>query len=351
GMRKLPDGSIHAPNSVFAKVSSLDVAAQFMAPPPAAMLKQLVQVGKLTAIEAELAAQLPVAQDITAEADSGGHTDRRPLSVLLPQMVRLRDELAERHGYRRLGVELRVGAGGGIGDPMSARAAFALGADYILTGSINQTSLQAGTSALTRQMLTQASMADVVMAPAADMFEMGVQVQVLKRGSFYAQRARKLYEVYKTYASLEAIPPEERTKLERDIFRQTLEEVWASTAGYWQQRDPKQLEKAALDGKHKMALAFRAYLGLSSRWAQTGQADRKSDYQIWCGPAMGLFNSWATGTWLETLENRDVTLMGLALMQGAAVITRAERLAQCGVAVPALLELSKPAERDVLLRL
>ncbi|MBC7882572.1 MAG: PfaD family polyunsaturated fatty acid/polyketide biosynthesis protein [Anaerolineae bacterium] len=351
GMMRRPDGSIFAPNSVFAKVSSLDVAGQFMAPPPLGVLKALVAAGKLTSEEAEIAAQLPVASDITAEADSGGHTDRRALPVLLPQMLRLRDEIAERHGYAQKGIALRIGAAGGIGDPISARAAFAFGADYILTGTINQTSPQSGTSDLAREMLTKATMSDVVMAPAADMFEMGVQVQILKRGSFYPQRAKKLYEIYKTFDSLATIAPEERVKLERDIFRQPLDEVWANTASYWEKRDPKQLEKALKDGKHQMALTFRAYLGLSSRWAQTGQVDRKSDYQIWCGPSMGSFNSWVAGTWLEPLENRDVAIMGKALMYGAAVLTRAARLAQFGIAVPSLSELSRPAAREFLLGL
>ncbi|MDX2272696.1 MAG: PfaD family polyunsaturated fatty acid/polyketide biosynthesis protein, partial [Cyanobacteriota bacterium] len=349
GMQRLADGRIVTPNRVFAKVSSLEVASQFMAPPPAAMLKQLVAQGKLTIEEAELAALLPVAQDITAEADSGGHTDRRPLSVLLPQMIRLRDEVAARHQYQTLGIDLRVGSAGSIGDPLSARAALALGADYLLTGSMNQSSWQAGTSHLAKEMLAKASMTDVVMAPAADMFEMGVQVQILKGGSFYAQRAKKLYDIYKTYDGLEAIPAEERAKLERDLFRQPLAEVWASTAQYWRQRDPKNLEKAERDPKFQMALTFRAYLGLSSRWAQSGQADRKSDYQIWCGPAMGLFNNWVAGSWLEPLENRDVVLMGLALLHGAAFLTRADHLSQAGIRLAGLSELARPAARELLL--
>ncbi|NJK62524.1 MAG: PfaD family polyunsaturated fatty acid/polyketide biosynthesis protein [Synechococcaceae cyanobacterium SM2_3_1] len=349
GMRRRADGQIEAPNQVFAKVSSLDVAAQFMAPPPAALLTQLVNQGKITREEAQLAALFPVAEDITAEADSGGHTDRRPLSVLLPQMLRQRDDLAARYRYSQQGVELRVGAAGSMGDPLSVRAALAVGADYILTGSINQSSLQAGTSPLAKTMLAESQMADVVMAPAADMFEMGVQVQVLKRGTLYARRAQKLYEIYKTYPSLESISAEERIKLERDIFRQPLEEVWASTAAYWEKRDPKQLRKAQADAKHKMALTFRAYLGLSSRWAQLGDAERKMNYQIWCGPAMGLFNHWVADTWLQPLENRDVVLMGLALLHGAATLTRADLAAQAGLVLPPRRDLSRVTDQKVLL--
>ncbi len=44
---------------------------------------------------------------------------------------------------------------------------------------------------------------------------------------------------------------------------------------------------------------FRWYLGLSSRWANAGEAGRQLDYQVWCGPAMGAFNEWAKGSFLE----------------------------------------------------
>ena len=55
-------------------------------------------------------------------------------------------------------------------------------------------------------MLAQARQADIAMAPAADMFEMGVKVQVLKRGTMFAMRAAKLYDLYRTYDRLEQIP-------------------------------------------------------------------------------------------------------------------------------------------------
>ncbi len=55
-------------------------------------------------------------------------------------------------------------------------------------------------------MLAQAGLGDVIMAPAADMFEQGVRVQVLKRGTLFASRAARLYEVYRRCADLESIP-------------------------------------------------------------------------------------------------------------------------------------------------
>ncbi len=137
---------------------------------------------------------------LTVEADSGGHTDNRPLVCLLPAMLALRDELQAKHGYDQL---VRVGGGGGIGTPAAALAAFMLGADYVVTGSVNQACVEAGASAHTEGLLAKAGQADVMMAPSADMFEMGVKVQVLKRGTLFPVRAQKLYELYKAYDSLE----------------------------------------------------------------------------------------------------------------------------------------------------
>src|SRR5213075_3467264 len=100
------------------------------------------------------------------------------------------------------------GAAGGIGTPAAAAAAFAMGAAYVVTGSINQACTESGSSDVVRKMLAAAEQADVAMAPAADMFEMGVKVQVLKRGTMFGVRSAKLYEAYHGHASLEAIPAE-----------------------------------------------------------------------------------------------------------------------------------------------
>ena len=162
-----------------------------------------------------------------------------------------------------------------------------MGAAYVLTGSVNQACVEAGTSEAVRRLLAEARQADVAMAPAADMFEMGVKVQVLKRGTMFAQRAAKLYELYASYDRLEDIPEKHRILLERDIFKCSLEEEWQQTKTFFMQRDPRQIDRAEQDPRHKMALVFRSYLGQSSRWATTGHPGRKMDYQIWCGPING----------------------------------------------------------------
>src|SRR5205085_11954884 len=118
------------------------------------------------------------------------------------------------------------------------------GAAFVLTGSISQAARESGVSPKARAQLAQADMADVMMAPAADMFEMGVKVQVLKRGTMFAMRAQKLYELYRQYDSLEAIPQPERVQVEKTLFRATFDEVWNLTREFWARREPAQLTKA-----------------------------------------------------------------------------------------------------------
>lgn len=319
GLSRDASGRVVSAHRVFAKVSRTEVAERFLRPAPAELLAELVADGRITAEQAALAAELPMADAITAEGDSGGHTDHRPLLVLLPILRAQRDRIAAETGVQD---RTLIGAAGGLGTPDAIWAAFALGADYVLTGSVNQACREAGTSPEVKQMLAEAAYSDVASGPAPDMFELGAKVQVLSRGAMYAQRAQKLYELYRTYGSLDALPAAERTKLEKQIFLRPLDEVWAETASYWSQRDPTQLERAQRDPRHQLALTFRWYLGMTSRWARQGDPSRKRDYQIWCGPSIGGFNHWTAGGPLATPEARGVVEVAERLMHGAAVCAR-----------------------------
>ncbi len=321
GLSRDAAGNVVIGNRVLAKVSRNEVATRFMQPAPATLLQELVAAGKLTAEQAALAGRVPMADDITVEADSGGHTDNRPLVCLLPAIMALRDQLQAQYGYAE---PVRVGAAGGISTPAAALGALMMGAAYVMTGSVNHSCVEAGTSAAVKATLAQADMADVAMAPSADMFEMGVNVQVLKRGTLFPMRARKLYETYQAYDSVEAIPAEERARLEKQIFQRSLDAVWEECLTFFAARDPQQIERARKTPKHQLALICRWYLGLATHWGIQGAPERKLDYQIWCGPAMGAFNAWARGTELEAPEHRRVADVGLRIMEGAAEMYRAQ---------------------------
>lgn len=331
---------IEIKNKIIAKISRREVATKFLQPAPTKILKQLVEQGLISELQASLAEKIPVADDITVEADSGGHTDNRPLVCLLPSILELRDEIQRKFSYEK---PVRVGVAGGIATPQSALAAFMMGAAYVVTGSINQSCIEAGTSQHTKQLLAQAEMADVMMAPAADMFEMGVKLQVLKRGTLFPLRAQKLFELYKNYNSIEDIPLAEREKLEKQVLQKSLEAVWEETVNYLSQRNPDKLTKAVNNPKLKMALIFRWYLGLSSRWSNFGEKGREMDYQIWCGPAMGSFNDWVRGSYLSESNNRQVVDIANQIMTGAAFLYRMQSLKMQGLQMPAYYSEYRPS--------
>jgi PfaD family protein len=319
GLRQNTDGTIHAANRIIAKISSPVVAKQFLAPVSSKITKTLVDNGRITPGEALLLEQVPLADDITVEGDSGGHTDNRPLINILKEIMLLRDWFLDKYGYRK---RIRVGAAGGISTPYAAAAAFAMGADYVVTGSINQACVEASTSHKVKELLAAAAVNDVVMVPSADMFELSVNVQVLKKNVLYPMRAKYLYELYKKHASLNNLSDDEKKKVESEIFRRSIDDIWSDTRKFFETANPLMIAKADVDPKVKMALVFRWYLGLSARWACKGEDGREDDYQIWCGPSIGAFNEWVKGSAFEKPENRFVVDVNKQLVVETAVQLR-----------------------------
>jgi PfaD family protein len=331
GLERAADGAIKRRNHLFAKVSRAEVAEPFMAPAPEKMLRELVAAGKISQLQADLAAKVPVAGEITAESDSGGHTDNRPASVLFSSLSAARARVCALHGYDES--TIRIGLAGGIATPSAVAAAFQMGAAYVLTGSINQSAVESGLSEAGRKLLAKAGPADVAMAPAADMFEQGVEVQVLKRGTLFAMRGRKLHGFYRSGASYETLSAPDRKWID-DVLGEPFEAAWSETQSYIRRVNPDEAKKAETDGNKRLALVARRYLFQGAQWAREGDPGRTADYQIWCGPAMGAFNEWVAGTALEPVEARTVRQIALNLLEGAARITRAGQLRSAGIAVP-----------------
>jgi len=331
GLSLTTANQIEIKNKVIAKISRREIAIKFLQPAPRKILQQLVEKNLISELQANLAEKVPLADDITVEADSGGHTDNRPLICLLPAILQLREEIQSKYKYEQ---PVRIGVAGGISTPQSALAAFMMGAAYVMTGSVNQSCIEAGTSTQTKELLARAQMTDMMMAPAGDMFEMGVKLQVLKLGTLFPLRAQKLLELYKSYNSIEEIPLQEREKLEKQVFQKTIAEVWQETAAYLSQRNPDKLVQAANNPKLKMAVIFRWYLGLSSRWSNQGELGREMDYQIWCGPAMGSFNDWVRDSYLSASKNRHVVDIANHIMTGATFLYRIQNLRIQGLQIP-----------------
>ena len=340
GLRAGADGSVICDNRVIAKVSRPEVAEQFMRPAPPSLVGELVAAGLITP---------GAGQPGRARPDGRRHHRRGRLRRAHRQPATGEPAAVDHRaagpdpGRAQVRQAVRVGAAGGISTPSSVLAAFTMGAAYVVTGSVNQSCVESGTSPHVRALLAEAGMPDVAMAPAADMFELGVNVQLLKRGTFFPMRAQRLYDIYQRYEGLEAIPPETRRELEQKVFRRSLDDMWRETVAYFAERDPDQIHRAEGNPKRRMALVFRWYLGQSSRWATTGADDRKLDYQIWCGPSMGAFNDWARGSYLERPENRTAADVAEHLMTGAAYLARTQMLGYHGVDVPPELREYRPA--------
>ncbi|PEP92267.1 [acyl-carrier-protein] S-malonyltransferase [Bacillus wiedmannii] len=312
GLKRDIDGKVIATNRIIAKFSRPEVAEAFLSPAPKRIVDKLLLDNRITEEEAVMLRKVPMADDITVEADSGGHTDQGAISTLLPAMIRLRDEMMNQYGYTK---EIRIGAAGGIGTPEAAVAAFMLGADYIVTGSINQCTVEASTSDTAKDLLQEANVQDTTYAPAGDMFEIGARVQVLKKGMFFPSRANKLYDLYRQYNSIEEIDGNTQRILQERYFKRNFDEVYHEVKSYVA---PQEIEKAERNPKHKMALIFKWYFGYSSRMALSGNQVHTVDYQIHCGPALGAFNHWVKGTALENWRNRHVDEIGEKLMQETA---------------------------------
>ncbi len=313
GLLRDPDGRLQVRNRIIAKVSRPDVGAQFFAPAPQRLVDKLLASGSISAEEAALLATVPMADALCLEADSGGHTDQRMPFALLPAGLALRDEMQRQFPNH----PLFIGAAGGIGTPEAAAAAFIMGVDFVLTGSINQCTVEAGTSDLVKDMLQGMQVYDTDYAPAGDMFEMGSRVQVLKKGVFFPARANKLVALYRQFDSLDVLDAKTRQQIEERYFQRSLEAVLAEVQA---EATPADLERAARNPKQRMALVFRRYFKDSTRWAMAGDADHKLDFQIHCGPALGAFNQWVAGTELASWRARHVDDLAERLMKATAAL-------------------------------
>jgi PfaD family protein len=317
GIKKEND-QILIPNKILAKISRKEVAENFLKPPPLKIIKKLEQEKLITKEEAKLSQLIPMSSDIIAEADSGGHTDKQPAVSLFPEILFLKDIYQKNYPD----IYLSAGLAGGISTPHSALAAFSMGADFIMTGSINQSCLEAGTSDLVKEMLSKAKQGDFETAPSADTFEMGGKVQVLKKENRFASRANFLGKIFQNSDSIEDINKDDREFIENTVFEKSLKDEWETTKEYFNKTDAGIIEKAEQNPKKKMALIFRSYLGQSSWWAINGIEKRKNDFQIWAGHSMAAFNSYVKNSPLEDFKNRKASEIALKILNEAGILSR-----------------------------
>ena len=313
GLTRKSTGDVVSRNRILARVTHPEVASLFLSPPSERLVNKLLVENQITPQQAELAARVPLADDVCIGANSGWHSDNGTAQVLLPVVLKLRDET---HATYAFGRKVRVGSADGIGTPAAVAAAFLHGADFVLTDALNQCSVEAGLSDTAKDLLEQVNVQDTDYAPACDMFELGAKVRVLKKGLLFPARANKLYELYKQHNSLDEIDEKTRKQIQDKYFKRSFSEVISAVRSSG--ANPSQIAEAERNPKHKMALVFKWYLDHSMQLALTGNDGARVDYQIQCVPAVGAFNHWSKGTALEKWRNRHVDQIAESLMEGAA---------------------------------
>jgi PfaD family protein len=331
-------GDLKPANRIIAKISRPEIATRFLSPPPNRILLELKERSLISDEEYMLGSKIPMADDLIIEGNSGGHTDNGVISCIFPEIKKVKIDLVNKYKYSQ---PIHLGIAGGIGTPDAVASAFVLGADFIVTGSINQSCMEAGTSRVVKELLALTKVADVTMVPSSDMFESGAKVQVLRRGNLYHARAKKLYDMYLKYNDVDELSATDLKELE-NILQLSISDAWEQTKSFFEKRDLLQIEKAEKNPKFKLSLILRSYLGKSSKWAINGDNSRQNDYQIWCGPSMGAFNSWVKNSELESIDNRSIVNISKNLLNGGAYFIRLS-IARClGIALDESFDEFKP---------
>ena len=310
-------GKAYSPRKIFARASRPEIAQMFLSPPSAKVLAQLTAEGVLTPQQAEMAKQLPIADELIIEGNSGWNYLEYTPEVLLPLIENLRDQLLEEH---QLNHRAGLGVAGDIGSPHSAVTAFMLGADFVVTESVNCCTQQAALSAEAKDMLQAASVQDIEYAPSLHQFELGGKEKVLRKGVFFPARAGKLYELYQSHASIDEIGAKDKEKLAERYFKLPLAQVWEEAKTQICLQDQALIQKAEANPKYKMALMFRWYLWRGWQAALSGEPDNKVNYHISCSPALGACNHWLKGTGMENWQNRDVVALADKIMADTAAL-------------------------------
>jgi trans-AT polyketide synthase/acyltransferase/oxidoreductase domain-containing protein len=273
GCHRDADGRPQPARRLLAKVDRLETAVPFLGPAPSSIVRWLEDQGELTAAEAELGRVMAMADDVCACPEVGASPG---LALnLLPVLMAYRDE---RNG--EIAVRSRIGIAGGLGSPQAVAAAFVSGADFVVTGSVNQVTVEAGTSPVVKDALAAADIDDFTTAPDPQWFELGGRAAVLGRGLLFPARAEGLYRRY-------------------------------------------------LD--HGRADELHAYLRRSLAAAMDGDTDQWLDFQVPSSTAVGAFNRAVSGSRLEDWRHRHVDEVATFLMaKAAAVLDRPDQRTVAG---------------------
>jgi trans-AT polyketide synthase, acyltransferase and oxidoreductase domains len=278
------------------RVTASHQAEAFLRPAAAELVAQLVRSGELDPAGAQDARRLPVATDICVHPEPGGAA----ASLLLSVQRAVRDTGGSREGS----VEPAPVGVGGIGTPEEIASAILLGADFLVTGTINQCTPQARTSEAVKGLLATVTTADTVIGPSAELFCLGGLEHMVRKATLFPARAARLYGLHQACASLGHLTPATRRLLESDYFGQPLDLLAGSAPGQ--------------DAEPPVADLLARYFDLGTRAALAGRLEQQLNWHIPGGPEIGAFNLAADRLDLADWRVRDVDVVAERLIAAGA---------------------------------
>ncbi|WP_244933313.1 acyltransferase domain-containing protein [Micromonospora tulbaghiae] len=274
------------PRQVMVRAPDLATAVRFLRPADPATVRALAAAGHLDGASAGAVAREAVATDVAVERDA---------HALVPALVALRGREAP---GARIGVA-------GVGTPAAVAAAFALGADFVVTTTVNQCTVEAATSDAAKDLLAALDVTDVREAPDPDLFELGARSPVAHRGTLFAARAEELYRMFLRYDRLADVGPRRLAELERTHFGRPLDEVRAD------------LGVAGRDDRGVLASVCAAYCREATAAALRGTPGQRLNYRVPASTDVGAFNRLVAAEPLADWRARHAELVTERLLSEA----------------------------------
>jgi trans-AT polyketide synthase/acyltransferase/oxidoreductase domain-containing protein len=304
-------GCIISKNKILVKTSQSKTAEIFMQAAPLHILEKLLAEKVISNQQFELAQVIPMADDICVEGHGGWKTEQAVTLTKLPEIIQLRDKYRKSHTQSP---KIRIGCCGGLATPQSIAAVFMLGAEFVLTGSINQCTVEAAISEHSKNLLQKCKVDDSSCVPAGDLFESGAKVQVLRKGTFFPARAQKLYDLYRLNDKWDDVEEHVRQQIEKHFFNRSFISIYQEISKQFSQSE---LNEAAHNQKFQMAQVFKWYFQYCKNLAIEGSPQNQQNYQIFNSSALGAFNQLVMGDSLEKWQNRHVDEIAIWLLKAA----------------------------------
>ncbi|MCO4784209.1 MAG: 1-acyl-sn-glycerol-3-phosphate acyltransferase [Candidatus Cloacimonetes bacterium] len=248
--------------------------------------------------------------------------DTRSILSLMPSIKSL---LNEKNIY--------LGVTGDLGTPDALAAAFAMGADFVSTSSINLLSNDVSGADSYKECIKKVRFQDVSLVSSFESFESGAKTRALNFGTRFVAVSTKIGSWFFERRSIDTLEDSEVKYLEEKVFGSSITQTLLDAKAFFEFRNPSLIEAASNNSRISLAMLIRYYLEMGHLWAIEGNDNKKIDYNIKCGLDLASFNQWRQGTIFEDDQKLSVVQIALNLMMGAQFEARKQFLKSQGIEI------------------